>query len=85
MTNIPNTLQLWGGGADMALIKTGRRTSSINTVFRSDEFGTEEGTIARCETDLHADTCVAGPNFKNWSLLESNVMSGRTQMTMNRL
>ena len=24
---------------------------------------TSEGTIARCELDSHADTCVAGPNF----------------------
>jgi hypothetical protein len=23
----------------------------------------EEGTVARCEMDSHADTCVAGPNF----------------------
>jgi hypothetical protein len=49
----------------MATIKTGRRTRSINAVSRSNEFGTEEGAIARCEMDLHADACgVAGPNFK---------------------
>ena len=48
----------------VATIKTGNRTRSINAVSRGDEFGTEEGTIARCEMDSHADTCVAGPNFK---------------------
>ena len=48
----------------MATIKTGSRTRSINAVSRGVEFGTEEGTIARCEMDSHADTCVAGPNFK---------------------
>ena len=48
----------------MATIKTGIGTRSINAVSRSDEFGTEEGNIARCEMDSHADTCVAGPNFK---------------------
>jgi hypothetical protein len=26
-------------------------------------FDSEAGTIARCEMDSHADTCVAGPNF----------------------
>lgn len=24
---------------------------------------TEEGKVARCEMDSHANTCVAGPNF----------------------
>ena len=48
----------------MATIKTGSRTRSINAVNRGDEFKTEEGNIARCEMDSHADTCVAGPNFK---------------------
>ena len=24
---------------------------------------TREGTVARCELDSHADTCIAGPNF----------------------
>jgi hypothetical protein len=39
-------------------------TQSINAVSRGDEFGTEgEGTVARCEMDSHAETCVAGPNF----------------------
>ena len=27
------------------------------------EYGSEPGTVARCEMDSHADTCVAGPNF----------------------
>ncbi|KAI2502107.1 hypothetical protein MHU86_12337 [Fragilaria crotonensis] len=27
------------------------------------EFLSDEGTVARCEMDSHADTCVAGPNF----------------------
>ncbi len=48
----------------MATIKTGSRTRSINAVNRGDEFRTEEGYNARCEMDSHADTCVAGPNFK---------------------
>jgi hypothetical protein len=48
----------------MATIKMGMRTCSINAVSCSDEFGTEAGDIARCEMDLHADTCVTGPNFK---------------------
>ncbi|KAI2501857.1 Reverse transcriptase (RNA-dependent DNA polymerase) [Fragilaria crotonensis] len=43
---------------------TGSRTRSINAVNRGDEFRTEEGYNARCEMDSHADTCVAGPNFK---------------------
>lgn len=30
---------------------------------RGDEFSSVEGTVARCEMDSHADTCVAGPNF----------------------
>jgi hypothetical protein len=68
----------------MATIKTGIRTRSINAVFRSDKFGTEEGTIACCAMDLHADTCVAGPNLKILVLRESNVMSRHIQMTMNR-
>ena len=28
-----------------------------------DDFRSDEGTVARCEMDTHADTCVAGPNF----------------------
>lgn len=48
----------------MATIKTGSRTRSINAVNRGDKFKTEEGHIARCEMDSHANTCVAGPNFK---------------------
>ena len=47
----------------MAKIKTGSRTRLINAVSRGEGFGTEEGTVARCEMDSHADTCVAGPNF----------------------
>jgi hypothetical protein len=47
----------------VAKIKTGSRTRLINAVSRGEGFGTEEGTVARCEMDSHADTCVAGPNF----------------------
>lgn len=45
-------------------LKTGSRTRSINAVNRGDEFKTEEGHIVRCEMDYHANTCVAGPDFK---------------------
>ena len=48
----------------MATIQTSSRTRSIDAVSRNEEGETEEGTIARCEMDSHADTCVAGPNFK---------------------
>ncbi len=49
----------------MATIKSGNRTRSIVAAARAgiDEFAPDEGNVARCELDLHADTCVAGPNF----------------------
>ncbi len=49
----------------MATIRSGLRTRSIGAVARGgmDEFTTDEGNVARCELDSHADTCVAGPNF----------------------
>ncbi len=49
----------------MATIKSGSRTRSIGAVARGgmDEFATDQGNVARCELDSHADTCVAGPDF----------------------
>ena len=46
----------------MATIRSGSRIRAINAVSR-EEFTSEAGTVARCEMDSHADTCVAGPNF----------------------
>ncbi len=46
----------------MATISSGNRNRDINAVSRG-ELESEEGTVARCEMDSHADTCVAGPNF----------------------
>ena len=46
----------------MATIRSGNRNRAINAVSRG-EFRSDEGTVARCEMDSHADTCVAGPNF----------------------
>ena len=46
----------------MATIQSNNRSRVINAISRN-EFSTEEGTVARCEMDSHADTCVAGPNF----------------------
>ena len=43
----------WGGHT-VAKIKTGSRTRLINAVSRGEGFGTEEGTVARCEMDSHA-------------------------------
>jgi hypothetical protein len=46
----------------VATIRSGNRSRAINAVSRGD-FTSNEGTVARCEMDSHADTCVAGPNF----------------------
>ena len=48
----------------MATIRSGNRSLAINAVARNEEASTEEGTVARCEMDSHADTFVAGPNFR---------------------
>jgi hypothetical protein len=49
-------------GHTVATISSGNRNRDINAVSRG-ELESEEGTVARCEMDSHADTCVAGPNF----------------------
>jgi hypothetical protein len=49
-------------GHTVATIRSGNRSRTINAVLR-EELTSAEGTVARCEMDSHADTCVAGPNF----------------------
>jgi hypothetical protein len=46
----------------VATIRSGNRSRVINAISR-EELESEEGTVARCEMDSHADTCAAGPNF----------------------
>ena len=50
------------GRTGVATIRSGNKNRAINAMSRSD-LTTEEGLVARCEMDSHADTCVAGPNF----------------------
>ena len=44
------------------MINSTPRVRNLNAVGRTDS--SVPGTIARCEMDSHADTCVAGPNFR---------------------
>jgi len=48
-----------------------RNTSSLNSTIRYQSNAKAEtrnaeipGTMAKCKMDSHADTCVAGPNFR---------------------
>ena len=53
--------QVLGGGHGISTLHSTNRHRVINAVV-SEKSGTP-GTIANCELDTHADTCVAGANF----------------------
>ena len=46
----------------VATVRSTNRYRSIKSVETTSS--NEPGTVARCELDSHADTCVAGPNFQ---------------------
>ena len=48
---------------NVSTVRTGNRHRSVSAVERKEKV-IAPGFVTNCEMDTHADTCVAGPNFR---------------------